>query len=78
MPRGTTELLAEFVQEALAGLGVMDDADELIGYCADEGTVEEAREMMERYNNAINFVNDTLDDDIRLITEDDFKEWTDQ
>lgn len=78
MPKGTTELLAEFVEEALAGLGVMDDADELIGYCADENGVEEARKMMERYNVAINFVNDTIDSDITLITEEDFKEWTEQ
>ena len=32
MPKGTTKLLAEFVEESLAGMGVMDDADELIGY----------------------------------------------
>ena len=76
MPKGTTELLAEFVEEALCGLGVADDADELIGYCADEDGVEEARKMFDRYNNAITFVNDTIDSGLRLLSEEDFKEWT--
>jgi len=70
------KLLAEFVEEALAGLGVSDDADELIGYAYDESGEENARELMERYNNAITFLNQHVGYNHRLITEEDFQRWT--
>jgi hypothetical protein len=72
------KLLAEFVEEGLAGLGVLDDADELIGSVFDESGEEAARDTMLRYNNAIVFVNTHTDENLKPITEQQFSDWTEQ
>lgn len=71
-----SELLAEFVEEGLAGLGVLDDIDELIYYAFHEDGLNSAREAMERYNNAIEFVNAFKKKKLIPISEEDFKRWT--
>lgn len=73
------KLLAKFVEEGLAGLGVLDDVDELIAYTYEDSGEKGAREAMERYNNAIDFVNETIKNKknrIERITEEDFEDYT--
>ena len=71
--------LAEFVSEGLCGLGVADDADELISYCYEEDGEEAARNMLNRYNNAILFINTFLpNSNMRPITEEEYLEYTNQ
>ena len=73
-----TKLLAEFVSEALCGLGVADDADELLGYVYDAEGDEAARETMKRYNNAIEFVNEHLKQPYTPISEEKYLMYTGQ
>ena len=67
-------MLAGFCEEALCGLGVADDADELIIDACDCGGVDHAREVMDRYNTAICFVN-SMGADFKVISEEEFQEW---
>lgn len=53
--------LAEFVEEGLCGLGVLDDADEILDCYYQEGGAAAVKTAQTHYNNAIAFVNETLD-----------------
>ena len=70
-----SKLLAEFVEEGLAGLGVLDDADELISFAFTEDGPDAARAMFVRYNNAIRFVNQN-GGNLKLISEENYKRYT--
>lgn len=59
--------VAEFVEDALYGLGIVDDADEALDSYFAEGGMEGAKTGQKYYNNAIAFVNETLDDPNRTI-----------
>jgi len=47
--------LAEFVEEGLAGLGILDDADEILGSYYDDGGAKAVKTAQKHYNNAIAF-----------------------
>ena len=70
--------LAEFIEEGLAGLGVLDDADEVLDCYFEAGGIENVKKAQKYYNNAIAFVNETLDDSdrtISFITDEEVSDW---
>ena len=71
--------LAEFVEEGLCGLGILDDAGEVLDCYMQDGGFENVKTAQKHYNNAIAFVNETLDDPdrtpIQFITDQDLEDW---
>ena len=70
--------LAEFVEEGLCGLGILDDAIEILDAYFGEGGIEAVKTAQKHYNNAIAFVNETLDDPDRtidFITDECISDW---
>ena len=70
--------LAEFVEEGLTGLGILDDADEILACYFDDGGMKSVKTAQKHYNNAIAFVNETLDDHDRtlsFITDEEVSDW---
>jgi len=71
--------LAEFVEEGLCGLGVLDDTDEVLACYHEDGGMESVKNAQAHYNNAIAFVNETLDDPDRtplsFITDEEVSDW---
>ena len=70
--------LAEFVEEGLYGLGVIDDTDEILDSYFNDGGMESVKKAQKHYNNAIAFVNETLDDPDRtidFITDEFISDW---
>jgi len=70
--------VAEFVEEGLAGLGILDDADEILHSYYEEGGFDSVKKAQKYYNNAIAFVNETLDDPnrtIAFITDAEVLDW---
>lgn len=68
-------LLAEFVEEGLGTTGILDDADVILADVFENGGIEEARNAFNRYNNAIQFVNDVLGSNLKAITEKQFQRY---
>ncbi len=74
----TTDLkaLAEFVEEGLAGLGVLDDTDEILACYYEDDGAKGAKRAQKHYNNAITFVNETIPSrKLTLITDEDLADW---
>lgn len=71
--------LADFVEEGLAGLGILDELVEL-RLLFDHGGYESAKDGQQYYNNAIAFVNESKMGDpdhepIDFITDEDMANW---
>lgn len=70
--------LAEFVEEALAGLGILDDADEILDAYKEHNGVEGVRTAQKHYNNAIAFRNEHIDNGdgpLAFITDEDLEDY---
>ena len=70
--------LAEFVEEGLAGLGILDDADEILMNVYDTDGPEGVKKAQKYYNNAIAFVNEVNENsDLELcfITDQEIIDW---
>lgn len=67
--------LAEFVEEGLAGLGILDDADEILASYYEDGGAKAVKTAQKHYNNAIKFVNTVLSRKMTLITDEDLSDW---
>ena len=77
-----TIALAEFVHEGLCGLGILDDADEILESYSENGGFDDVKKAQSHYNNAIAFVNETLDGHVNypdlpldFITDQDLTDW---
>ena len=76
MAKANLKALASFVEEGLAGLGILDDADEILFSYYEDGGAKSVKRAQKHYNNAITFVNETLpSSNITLITDEDLSDW---
>jgi len=76
LKKAEAKSLAEFVEEGLAGLGILDDADEILACYYEDDGAKGAKRAQKHYNNAIAFVNEVIPSrKLRPITDEDLSDW---
>jgi len=68
------KIIAEQLENGMAGTGILDDADEVIAEILHHHGDDEARQAINAWNICFEFINQLTDSNLRLFTQEDIEE----